>query len=529
MPLLTAAERVGTRLADKYRLDHILGRGGFGTVYAGVHTWTDREIAVKVLNPEFVERHEVVQRFLQEAKAAARLKHRHVVDVLDMGREGDGTVYLVLERLHGQELADLLEQRGRLPLPTALAILLPVMHALARAHEAGITHRDLKPQNIFLHTDSEGQLVPKVLDFGIAKMATGANQATRTGVLMGTPEFMAPEQAHGASNVGPPADVWSMGIVLWNALTGTLPFDGPTPTAVLTQIVTQAAPPFAEVAPELQGPVAAVIDRALAQQTDARYPHMRAFLEDLRGAAAAVGVALPGDPSAEVRLPESSGAHPIDAGLPPATPVPLTGARTPPPTSTSALSLEPPSGTTPVSPTGPTSVGPSSGGWAPPPGATPNTLERELASGHSWLVPLLLVGVVVASIGAGTFAYLAFSFSTRSTTSAATAESPANLDDAREGDEVEAGAEPELPVALDPPPADDDGGDTAEADLPSPEPTVEPVTAVEARPRRPRRRRPPVVIEEPPATSTAPREPVQATTPPAELPTRTTNDVPVIR
>jgi serine/threonine protein kinase len=298
MSTLSAEDRVGTVLADKYRIVRVIGRGGFGTVFEAVHTWTDRRIAVKILHPDLATDGTLVARFLQEAKAAARLKHPHVVDVLDMGRDrGDGTVYLVLELLEGEELADRLERRGRLSPAEVFETLVPVMDALALAHERGIIHRDLKPGNVFLHRDERGRVIPKLLDFGIAKTAEGKG-TTKAGTVIGTPQYMAPEQAMADRAVGPPADVWSMGVMIWQALSGRLPFPGESAAQVLADLMLANAVPLRTVAPRVPAALADAVDRALLKDLDARYPHMRAFLDALlwagRESGLPVGVDAPG-------------------------------------------------------------------------------------------------------------------------------------------------------------------------------------------------------------------------------------------
>src|SRR5262245_31272308 len=181
MPILTPEERIGNLLAGKYQLERILGEGGMGVVFEGVHSWTSRKVAVKLLHPNYAKDQAIVRRFLQEARTATALRHPNVVDVLDMGSEDDGTAYLVLELLSGEPLSDVLA-RGPLPLRDALIILLPAMNALATAHDKLFIHRDLKPENIFLHYEG-GELVPKVLDFGLAKvLEAGGDARTRTGL-----------------------------------------------------------------------------------------------------------------------------------------------------------------------------------------------------------------------------------------------------------------------------------------------------------------------------------------------------------
>jgi serine/threonine-protein kinase len=279
VPILTPEERVGTTV-DKYRLDRIVATGGMATVYAGVHAWTERAVAVKILNYEHARDPEVVRRFLQEARAAAQLKHPNVVDVLDMGQAPDGTVYLVLELLMGETLKSRL-RRGPLEPSEVRALILPVMRAVASAHDKSVVHRDLKPDNVFL-ADEGGTVVPKLLDFGIAKI-TGDSSSTRTGLMVGTPQYMAPEQVRGERDVGPPADVYSMGVVLHLCLTGRLPFEGESAAAILARVLTERAKPIQTIAPHVPSGIAKVVDRALQHEVHARFRDMAEMTEALEG------------------------------------------------------------------------------------------------------------------------------------------------------------------------------------------------------------------------------------------------------
>ncbi len=284
MPILTPQERIGLTMAGKYRLESILATGGMATVFAGVHAWTEREVAVKILNYEHAREPEVVRRFLQEARAAAQLKHPNVVDVLDMGEDTDGTVYLVLERLHGETLKARL-RRGPLTLREVAALILPVMRAVASAHQKGVVHRDIKPDNIFLSTTEPGSIVPKLLDFGIAKVSAASDSgSTRTGLMVGTPSYMAPEQVRGERDVGPRADVWSMGVVLHAAITGRVPFEAESSAAVLARVITERAAPIQTLAPQLRPSVASVVDRALVFEAHARFADMGEMVAALEAA-----------------------------------------------------------------------------------------------------------------------------------------------------------------------------------------------------------------------------------------------------
>lgn len=279
MPVRMPKERLGTTLAGKYRLDRILGEGRCGVVFAGVHTSTRRAVAVKLLDSEHARRPEVITRLLQEAKAAARLKHPNVADVLDMGRDTDESVYLVLELMRGETLRQRLDRERSLSVPAALAVVLPVLGALAEAHEQKIVHRDLKPDNIYLSITPDG-VIPKILDFGIAAIAN-AGTATATGMVVGTPSYLAPEQVQGAPNISPAADVWAMGVVLYEALTGRVPFRGNSVAAVLVNILTAPLLPVRTWRPDVDEAIARVIERALSRSLQERYSNAGALLADL--------------------------------------------------------------------------------------------------------------------------------------------------------------------------------------------------------------------------------------------------------
>ena len=309
MPIVihTDEERIGTAVAGKYRIEQVLGRGGMGTVFRGVHAWTGRRVAVKLLKPMFAQDPQTVTRFLHEARAAASISHPNVVEVLDMGREDDGTVYLVLELLQGESLADHLARRRKITVHDAVELLSPIMDALSAAHARGIVHRDLKPDNVFLSRDGAGRLVPKLLDFGVAKlMEPTSGTVTQTGVVIGTPLYMSPEQAGARRDIGPPADVWSMAVVLYEALTGTLPYEETSTTALVVAILTTPPKPLASRDASLPREVCEVVDRALAREPSARWGSIR----ELRDALARVAASLPRAPE----LATAALAHTLPGG-----------------------------------------------------------------------------------------------------------------------------------------------------------------------------------------------------------------------
>jgi len=228
---------LGQTLDGKYRIEARLGAGGMGTVYRALHLLIDRPVAVKVLNQRFVEDEAAQARFRREAKATGRLQHANAVTVTDFGHTSDGYVYIVMELLEGQTLRDVLAREAPLETARAVSMMLQASAAVAAAHEAGIIHRDLKPANIFIVQRADVPSVVKVLDFGIAKLASESfdegdkETLTAVGAMIGTPRYMSPEQCNGAE-LTPAADVYSLGVILYEMLTGTVPFSGATPLAI---------------------------------------------------------------------------------------------------------------------------------------------------------------------------------------------------------------------------------------------------------------------------------------------------------
>src|SRR5688572_9393173 len=235
---------IGYILDDKYRIENRLGIGGMGTVYRARHLLIDRAVAIKVLNPRFVEDEAAQLRFRREARAAGRLQHANAVGVTDFGRTSEGYVYIVMELLEGRTLRDVLAKEAPLDTARAVALMLQTSAAVAAAHEAGIIHRDLKPANIFIVHNSELPAVVKVLDFGIAKLAADtleedeAHTLTQVGAMIGTPRYMSPEQCDGAEHT-PAADVYGLGVILYEMLTGSVPFSGSTPLAIVMKHTTE--------------------------------------------------------------------------------------------------------------------------------------------------------------------------------------------------------------------------------------------------------------------------------------------------
>lgn len=285
MPIPTDSERIGTTIDKKYRIESLIGRGGMGTVFRATHTWTNRAVALKILQPQYAENDAVVLRFLREARAAASFRHPNVVEVLDMGALPEGGAYMALAFLDGESLASVLERSTRLSVEEAFVVLVPVMRALSLAHSRGIVHRDIKPDNLFLARNDEGATIPTLLDFGIAKLEDSHGKVTTTGVIFGTPQYMSPEQARGVSDIDGRADVWSMAAVWFECLTGQPPFDAPVPTALIAKLLSERAPYVNEKNPAIPAAIAAAVDRGLEPNRDARYSSMDAFVDALLEAA----------------------------------------------------------------------------------------------------------------------------------------------------------------------------------------------------------------------------------------------------
>jgi len=229
---------VGDVIAGKYRLDALLGEGGMGTVWQALNLQLEAPVAVKLIRGEH-DRHSLGQRLKQEARAAAKLGHSAIVRVFDVGDSQRGDPYIVMELLSGRTLGSLLASEKRLSAVRSVQLLLPVADALVAAHAKGIVHRDLKPDNIFISADGD-QLHPKLLDFGIAKLADEAGQAqhlTQAGAVLGSPEYMSPEQARGQDNIDSRTDIWSYCVVLYETLSGVSPFTGANYNSLLRSIV----------------------------------------------------------------------------------------------------------------------------------------------------------------------------------------------------------------------------------------------------------------------------------------------------
>ena len=261
---------VGDVLAGKYRVDKILGIGGMGMVVAATHLELDQRVALKFMLPGAAESPETSARFLREARAAGRLNSDHVCRMVDLGRFDNGAPYIVMEYLQGESLAALLRRRGPLRVPDAVDYILQAVEGLAEAHAHGIVHRDLKPDNLFLHKRNDGGTILKVLDFGISKISLNG-VSTRTGDIMGSPAYMAPEQMESTRSVDQRADVWSLGVVLYQLVVGHAPFQGDTLPLLCMHVVNDEPDPMSATRGDLPDGFQAVVMKCLQKEPDQRY------------------------------------------------------------------------------------------------------------------------------------------------------------------------------------------------------------------------------------------------------------------
>jgi len=315
--------QVGQTLCGKYRVEATLGQGGMASVWQGVHVATGRRIAIKVLDDRFLGNAHVVARFGREARAASSIHHESIVEVLDLDRTEDGAPFLVMELLQGETLTQRIEKRGRLSAAELVAIADPLLDALHAAHEAGVVHRDLKPDNIMLVPAGRRGEKVKVLDFGISSKSDEVSSLTTTGSLLGTPHYMSPEQARGRTDIDRRADLYAMGVLLYECAVGAVPFDAENYNALIQEILN--APP---VSPRARGAaiseaVEAVILHAMSKDRDARPSTAEALRDEL------LAVAPPPLPAAS-----SSGSYPI-------TDAPLAERKSMPTLDAAAIELEP--------------------------------------------------------------------------------------------------------------------------------------------------------------------------------------------
>jgi len=276
----------GQVVLDRYQVVAKLGQGGMGAVYSVLHTKTNRDLALKVLFPTLVaHRPSLVKRFEAEARAAAALRHRAIVEIVDMDSDGDRH-FIVMEKLEGEELLARINREHPLPISWVVKVGIEIADAMSVAHEhkPKIVHRDLKPQNIFLARNGREVDIVKILDFGIAKLIEEdglSHTLTETGDVYGTPLYMSPEQLRSAKDVDERTDVYAMGVILYQALSGKTPFAANSFADLVVKVTTEAPRPLAEVRPEVPAPLAAIVARAMARRPENRFVSAGQFRDAL--------------------------------------------------------------------------------------------------------------------------------------------------------------------------------------------------------------------------------------------------------
>jgi eukaryotic-like serine/threonine-protein kinase len=272
----------GEILLGKYRVERVLGAGSMGKVVAAIHLQLRERVAIKLLRPEAARFDDAHGRFLREARAVVRIKSEHVARVTDIGVTESGIPVMVMEYLEGSDLSALLQEQGPLSVTVAVDYLLQACEAIAEAHMLGIIHRDLKPANLFMTRRADGSPCIKVLDFGISKVALADPTASdvamaQTSALMGTPFYMSPEQLESTAGVDARTDIWSLGVTLYELLTGTWPFSAPTLPQLCTKILTAQAPPVRRVRPDVPPELESAIARCLARDLGLRFANVAEF------------------------------------------------------------------------------------------------------------------------------------------------------------------------------------------------------------------------------------------------------------
>jgi eukaryotic-like serine/threonine-protein kinase len=280
------AEFVGATLSGRYLITRKVGQGGMGAVYEATHTLIGKRVAVKVLLEKYARREAIVQRLEQEARLASSCQNEHIIDITDFGTTEDGRTFVVMEYLEGESLAECLARETRLPEQRTLRIISQAASALAAAHAKGIVHRDIKPENLFLLRRKDQDFV-KVVDFGISKSLRASDEAeepprlTQTGMVLGTPLYMSPEQARGDDELDARVDVYALGVIMYEATTGRVPFAGNNYLSVISQVLNEEPRPPRELRPELSEEFEAVVRRAMSKDRAERYPSANDLLTDI--------------------------------------------------------------------------------------------------------------------------------------------------------------------------------------------------------------------------------------------------------
>jgi serine/threonine protein kinase len=430
-----AGVREGEILAGKYRVERVLGIGGMGVVVAAQHVQLDEKVAIKFLLPTMLRNQEVVGRFAREARAAVKIKSEHVARVFDVGTLEDGAPYMVMEFLEGVDLAAWLQRQGPLPIEQAVDFVLQACVAVANAHGLGVVHRDLKPANLFCTRGSDGQFVVKVLDFGISKVTslsgagTGGSM-TQTSAVMGSPYYMSPEQMQSAKDVDARTDIWALGVVLYELLTGGTPFAGESFAEIAIKVATAGFPSVRVFRPETPARLEAVLLKCLEKNKELRYANVAELalaLGDLGSRRSRASI------EKVVDIIQASGLSTSALALPPS---PLVGASSTKPSRGQTYGSEPPHA----------GLFASTGTMAPAASTTPGSAGRSRATAILGVVAAL----AVAAAGVGLFLTKRAPATVAAAAPAATALAP----------------EPQKPTEL-PPPAETFTAPTAAAEAAS--------------------------------------------------------------
>jgi serine/threonine-protein kinase len=310
----------GEVLNGKYKIEKIIGKGGMGAVLSAHHELLGERIAIKFLLGEIAQNPEAVARFNNEAKNAFKIQSEHVCRIMDVGSER-GMPFMVMEFLNGEDLSQMLEKRGALPVEDAVDYVLQALEAIAQAHAFGIVHRDLKPANLFLHRRQDGSAIIKVLDFGIAKANTlgdagGNHNLTSTKSMLGSPLYMSPEQLRSAKNVDARADIWALGVILYELLTGTVPFNGETLGELFIAILEQPPPPVSHKRPDVPQILSDAIMRCLQRQIDLRFSNVAELAQAVASCAPARSFSSVERVTQALGLPKPNLVQPMAGSMP---------------------------------------------------------------------------------------------------------------------------------------------------------------------------------------------------------------------